>query len=208
MTATPEICLAVRRRPSVAIFIILAYACLVATGGAKPWGADFSDGKGLKESGWANFIGAREGKPLVVFQGSTKAGKPAQNAVELLLDVSDTHDWFGGLFMKLPTLKDDFTAAEMRLRARVAGRNGSKLLIRLESSSENWLGVRVETPANGEWVDVNVPLTEAEGRGTFNPKSNALRLVIALVNDGSTAEGGEKPGMLVSEIWLENANEN
>jgi hypothetical protein len=187
---------------------ILAYTCFAATARAEPWGADFRDGKGLKESGWANFIGAREGKPLVVFQGSTKAGKPAQNSVELLLDVSDTHDWFGGLFMKLPPLKDDFTAAEMCLRARVAGRNGSKLLIRLESSPENWLGVRVETPANGEWVDVNIPLTQAERRGTFNPKSNALRLVIALVNDGSTAEGGEKTGMLVSEIWLEKANEN
>lgn len=173
------------------------------------WGTDFDDARSLQDAGWKNFLGAREGAPRVGFQGRTVAGEPPQNAVELSLEVSGSVDWFGGLFLPLTSITTNDIPDTLRIRARVAQRGGSTLMIRVESSPENWIGLLVDTPDNAEWVDVDAPLSNGIRRGgALDPLSERLRLVVAFVDDGRDREAEGGPSMFLGHVWLEISNDD
>lgn len=187
---------------SVLVFLI------VHAGATERWGTDFSDGAGLVESGWDNFVGARDGMPKVSYQGRSTIGKPPEQGIEFSLDVSGTDDWFGGLYLSLPAMTDDVGPENLRIRARVAQRHSGMLMIRLESSPGNWIGLRVETPADAQWLDVDELLSAGERRGNFDPASSDNRLVLAFVNDGTQVshDTNEDPALILNCLWLELEN--
>jgi hypothetical protein len=187
------------------VLVLLAGLSLCASAnGSDRWGTNFAGETGLPSSGWKNFLGAREGKPRILFQGRGMAGKPPENAFALSLDVSGTVDWFGGLYLPLPAMPANQTSENLRIRARVAQSHGSTIMIRFESSPQNWIGVLVDTPEEASWVDVDMPLSEGIRRGTgFNPLSDRLRLVVAFVDDGRNREAGGDPKLYLSSVWLD-----
>ncbi len=140
-------------------------------------GTSFANAASLTEAGWRNYVGQIRGRVLNR-TGITMGGRPLQRAAFLTVDRQDSDNWWAGIYHDFAGVPGVPTT-HIRLKGRIAGNKPGPVTVRIESSTDNWVGFVFDLPANSAWLEFNWPLSQAITQGRFDPASENFRLVAA-----------------------------